>query len=321
MPSTALTPAAGGTPLARAAHWTELPPDARHRRAAEAANSRDAAALCELMEAALLLGSRSGAHVSRYTLRNYRQGVRALLAAWPHENLLRPSRDAGRLVLRQWESAELSASTVQVRLAACRALYVALRWSGATEADPFKDARAAKDPTPAHAKRKPYSDSDLARLVEAASGLDRVLVLLAGHAGLRAAECCALRWADVDLAARRLTVLAGKGRKRRVVPIGRTLRAALGAVQQAVTPDPAALVLPYRSTEQARRHLRSICAAAGVEPLGLHAARHTAGTRLVRESGGKLEVARDLLGHSSISTTSIYSHLADDAVQRAVEGW
>ena len=86
--------------------------------------------------------------------------------------------------------------------------------AGATEVDPFTDARATRNLTPAWDKRQPYSEEKTTRLLGAADA--RMLtLLLCGHAGLRISETLALEWADVDLSARILVVRNGKGGKRR----------------------------------------------------------------------------------------------------------
>lgn len=159
-----------------------------------------------MTDAHLTLYGRAGATVSRSTRRNYRQGVVALVAAWRQENLLRPRRDAGALWLRTMEDAGLKPSTVTARLAGARALYAALRWAGATEADPLRDAHPQRDLVPAWEKRKPYDPDEVRRLVATAHGDDLALVLLGAHAGLRVSEMLALRWADVAIGQRELLV-------------------------------------------------------------------------------------------------------------------
>src|SRR5690606_28478595 len=95
-----------------------------------------------------------------------RRGLEELLIMWQSENLLRPSRDAGTLYVqrllvgdreavlrhdppkakrgRRVKSGPLSRASVGLRVAAGRALYDALAWAGATEADPFRDVRLGR---------------------------------------------------------------------------------------------------------------------------------------------------------------------------------
>lgn len=298
----------------RTGRWVKLSEADRKRRAAEVANSRDVEALWELTEAHLTLYGGSGARVSANTLKAYRRGVQVLIESWEGENLLRPSNDAGALWLRELEAQGLSASTLRVRLAAAKALYRALRWTNATDAVPFADARAGKDRTAAHDKRQPYSEQDLARLLEVAEGQDKLLVLLGSYAGLRVSEMVRLEWRDVDFSARKLTVRQGKGNKTRRVTLSKTLLQALW--EQRGEGD----VLNVSSRSRAYRRLKNLCLAAGVEFRGVHALRHYTGTRVYQETRDLNEVAH-VLGHASIETTRVYAAY-DKAVEKdAVSDW
>ncbi len=320
--STALV-LAQGEGVGRARSWVDLPDDERRRRAVEACRDHDTEALWELTDAHLTLYGRAGAAVSRYTRRNYRQGVAALVDAWRQENLLRPRRDVGALWLRTMEDAGLKPSTVTVRLAGARALYAALRWAGATEADPLRDAHPQRDLVPAWEKRQPYQPYEVARLVAAAHGDDLALVLLGAHAGLRVSEMLALRWSEVDTGRRELVVRHGKGGKPRTVQMSGSLTAALA--DPAVTDGDrggsrAGYVLPYGSAFSAWRRLNLVCAGAGVTPRGVHSLRHAAGTRVVQETQSLEEAARHL-GHASIETTRVYAKWSNTRLRATVGEW
>jgi len=110
---TALTLFTGGDPLERATQWAGLAPDVRRRRAVKAAHEQDAAILWELALVALTLRGKAGATASPYTVRNYKQGVDALLGAWTQENLLRPGRDAGLVWIRGMEARGVAPSTIR----------------------------------------------------------------------------------------------------------------------------------------------------------------------------------------------------------------
>lgn len=234
--STALARPDAGDALTAARRWIDWDPSERRRRAAEACRDRDAELLWELTEAVMVLYGRAGARVSAHTCKAYRSGITALMLSWQHVPLLHPTRDHAALWLRDMEAAGLAPKTVTVRLAAGRALYRALRWAlnsgnekDAGGPDPFKDVRPAADPTPAWAKRQPYSQADVDRLLAVATGSDRLLILLTAHGGLRVSEALALTAADVDLIDERLTVRKGKGGKMRQVRLSRTLADELGS--------------------------------------------------------------------------------------------
>lgn len=318
----------GGDPLDRAAAWTNLPPDERRRRAVAACHAHDATILWDLTQAWITLHGAAGAMASYHTRRTYRAGVMALLAFWQSENVLHPSPDAGALWLRHLEAAGghdkegkpkgLAPATVTVRLAAARALYSALRWARATTDDPFRDLRAARDPTEPWEKRIPYSPEEIEALLAVAGDEDRVLVLLGAHAGLRVAECLALTWADVALPGRTLTVQKGKGGKKRTVALSGSLVRALRHVRPR---HATGYVLPYRSDWSARHRLATLAEAAEVPYRGVHALRHACGTRLVKETHGDLEAAARLLGHSSIETTRVYAKWSDEGLRKTLGRW
>ncbi len=321
-----------GDMMSRAEGWAALPPDELKRRAARAANARDLEELWALTEAYLFLHGSKGARASKHTLRTYRRGVEDVLAGWQHENLLRPARDAGVLYIRRLEStpnpdtgAVPQPSTLQVKLAAARTLYRALRWSGATEARPFENVRVAKDPTPPWEKRRPYADREVERLLELATPAERVVILLGAHAGLRISEMTALRWTDIDLGRGELRVEAGKGGKRARVRMTRRLRESLAALRaEGTSPGrqrDADLVLPW-ATDRTRKRFRGLCRRAGVDydSAGVHGLRHGAGTRYYRQTHDLGRVAAHLR-HADIQTTRIYAKVDQDAIQEDIDDW
>lgn len=317
--SASLIPAAPATDLQRAAGWAGLADGERRRRAAAAAQAHDIPALLDLADCYLTLYGKAGARASAHTRRAYAAGVRALLDAWREENLLHPSRNAGVLWMRGLETAGASASTARVRLAAARTLYRALRWAGATDAEPFGDARPAADKTAAWDKRQPYPDSDIAKLLDAADPLERAIVLLGAHGGLRVSEMCELRWGDI--AGDSITVRNGKGGKRRIVATSRSLADALRNIPENIPGrDTNGPVLGGLDPDQVRYRLERLCVKSGVKYLGVHALRHSCGTRIVRE-GGDLDRAARHLGHASIETTRVYAKWSSDALERQLGGW
>ncbi len=321
-----------GDALSRAEGWASLPTDELRRRAARAANARDVGELWALTEAYLFLHGSKGSRASRHTLRTYRRGIADLLEGWQDENLLRPTRDAGVLYIRRLESTPGAASgerpqpsTLQVKLAAARTLYRALRWAGATEARPFENVRIAKDPTPPWEKRRPYGDKEVERLLDLAQPAERVVVLLGAHAGLRISEMTALRWRDLDLARNELRVESGKGGKSARVSMTRRLRAALEALRaDGATArrqrDPE-WVLPW-GTDHTRKRFRTLCQRAGVDyaSAGVHGLRHGAGTRYYRQTHDLGRVAAHLR-HADIQTTRIYAKIDQDAIGEDIDDW
>jgi integrase/recombinase XerD len=162
---------------------------------------------------------------------------------------------------------------------------------------------------------------------------DRAMVLAMLLAGLRRCEVLGLRFADVQVADRRLVVTEGKGGHHRVVPAANRFFDALGGYLHSERPagsgtDRVFVVLkgPRRGRPLSAGGLDEIVAGArkraGLEHATCHELRHTCLTRL-REAGMALEAVQAQAGHRSIESTRVYLHLASDWLaeqyRRAVE--
>lgn len=342
-----LSPTQGRDALARAQQLHEWSEDALRRFAAKAANERDVEALWRLLEAHLTLLGGNGVQTSKHTLRAYRRGVVELVAMWSGENLLRPSRDAGALYLQRLragdrpeilEQAEegkrgrrpkpgpLAPATVELRLAAARALYQALRWAGATEEDPFRDLSTGRLTSKEEdvASLKVYTDNELLTLLDQAmEAEDRVFLLLGGHGGLRVSEMLDLRWDEVDLANRELLVRAGKGNKAAMVQLSPRLVSELRSWrQQRLAEDghEGVQVLRLRSQFGIYRRLRQICLRCEVRFKGVHGLRHAAGTKLYRQTGDLGQV-QDHLRHATLDMARRYARSDRRKLRGSLDDW
>ncbi len=155
---------------------------------------------------------------------------------------------------------------------------------------------------------------------------DRAMFELAYASGLRAEELVTLDVDDVDFDAEEVRV-EGKGAKTRVVPTGEAaLRTLARYVERArgvllARPDEAALFLSKTgrrlSTSDVRRRLRVWTRKAGMQAsVSPHALRHSFATHLL-DGGADLRAIQELLGHSSISTTQIYTRVESARLKRA----
>lgn len=304
-----------GDLLSEARRWADLEAGERRRRAVLAAQAYAVEELWTLTEAHTFLYGGAGAGMSPRTARAYREGIIRFLghAQLRTVNLLRPGRDAGAVYIRSLEVEGLKPASVRVHLAAVRALFRALRWAGVTEADPFSDARPAKDKVAPWDKRSPYSEEEVRALLQHAPQRDRVLILLCAHGGLRINEALNLKWEEIE--ARSLLVSQGKGGKSRRVALTGTLATALADFRPAHS---AGLVIGG-TQEAARKRLTRIARLAGVKSKGYHALRHYAGTKIAGTLG--LEDAARHLGHSSIETTRVYAKWADTALNNELKNW
>jgi integrase/recombinase XerC len=148
---------------------------------------------------------------------------------------------------------------------------------------------------------------------------DTAIMELLYASGIRVSELCGLDVGDVDEGRRTVRVL-GKGRRERVVPIGIPAAAAVRRWQHAGRPllaterSGAALYLGARGRRldprTARRVVHARIAAAGSVPdTGPHGLRHSAATHLL-EGGADLRSVQEILGHVSLASTQIYTHVS-----------
>jgi integrase/recombinase XerC len=160
---------------------------------------------------------------------------------------------------------------------------------------------------------------------------DRAGLELLYGSGLRVAELCSLDVDDVDTRQRRLRV-TGKGRKDRQVPISGPAAEAVetyvadgrGELLRPDTPgtDRHALFLNSRGRRLGPRSVRSMLArylsAEGAAPVGPHALRHSFATHLL-DGGADLRAVQELLGHESLATTQIYTHVSTERLKKVYE--
>ncbi|MBM3879780.1 MAG: tyrosine recombinase [Verrucomicrobia bacterium] len=216
----------------------------------------------------------------------------------------------------------LSPESVYLEIAALRAFY------GYCEREKLLAVNVAEHLSlPRRWRRLPKALTDgeigqlLARLTEETPSdlCDQAVLELAYASGLRLAELRQLRLEQLHLDAGFVTVV-GKGNKERVVPVGRAAVAALGRYLESGRPrlvtarSPGAVFLTRRGTAFAsvtmwlrvKRRVRRAGISRNVTP---HMLRHSFATHLL-EHGADLRVIQELLGHASIGTTEVYTHVA-----------
>jgi len=169
--------------------------------------------------------------------------------------------------------------------------------------------------------------SEAERLLAAAYGEWRTMILTALRTGMRHGELIGLRWEDVDLVAGRITVRQNvvngkigtpKSGKPREIPLGIEVRTALKEHRHLRGP----LVFcdmngELLGTVDTRLPLWRACKKAGLRQIGWHALRHTFASHLVMR-GASIKAVQELLGHSSIQMTMRYAHLAPEVVNETV---
>jgi integrase/recombinase XerC len=157
---------------------------------------------------------------------------------------------------------------------------------------------------------------------------DRAVVELLYAGGIRVSELVGLDIDDLDRDRRLLRVL-GKGNKQRTVPYGRPADDAVGEWLRhgrpalATTASGAALLLGVRGGRIDPRAVRTIvhrraAAVPGAPDIGPHGLRHSAATHLL-EGGADLRSVQEVLGHASLATTQIYTHVSVERLRRSYQ--
>ncbi|RMH02119.1 MAG: tyrosine recombinase [Planctomycetota bacterium] len=268
--------------------------------------------------------------VSPHTLRAYGRDIERLLRfldrgsdpGRPAE--LRPARL--RLHLGELAAAGLAPASIARHLSSLRSFFAWLEETGRIESNPAAALRAPRRP-----RRLPrYLEEEEVEALLAApdpvrdpeGARDKALLEVLYSTGCRASELVGLDEADLDLR-RGLVLLRGKGRKERFGMLGRPAVAALRAYlasKAARGLDRRALFLNRGggrlSDRSLRRILRRCLLRAGIgRDCSPHTLRHSFATHLLRR-GADLRTVQELLGHASLGTTQIYTHVDLEQLRR-----
>jgi len=240
--------------------------------------------------------------------------------------LARADRDRIRAYLAHVQTSGCTPRTAARKLASLRAAYRYFVRAGRLEASPAQGLRA-----PRRAKDLPevLSIPEVTALVEAPDtdtplGMrDRALLEVLYSSGARAAEVAGLGLDDVDLSRGLMRVL-GKRNKERLAHLGSYAVAALHrylVVRPGLgTPHPARLFLNARGGPLSTRSIQRIVdryvrqVLPGRSEVSPHTLRHTFATHLL-DGGADLRVVQELLGHESLSSTQVYTHVSIDRLK------
>ena len=177
-------------------------------------------------------------------------------------------------------------------------------------------------PYPRQEKRLPtvLSEEEVTRFFQAVTHpRDRVALLATYAAGLRVSEVVGLKPADIDSDRMLIHIRLGKGRKDRMVMLSSMLQKELGLYVQWARPHhwlfPGANPIEHLHTRTLQRVCRLTGEAAQISKrVTPHVLRHTFATHLL-DAGTDIRVIQTLLGHRSISTTAVYTHVSTRRLQ------
>jgi integrase/recombinase XerC len=278
-------------------------------------------------------------NLAEHTVRAYRTDLLNLFAHLGRLGI--DSLDSVDLkALRSWLAKQHSLgharTTLQRRAAAVRVFFAWARETGHVATDPSANLRSPKisrtlPPTLEAATAAQMLDVAVAAVGDAGGPVatrDAAVLEILYATGIRVSELCGLDVGDLDRE-RRVIRVFGKGRKERTVPLGapalRAVEAWLGKarLQLATAASGQAMFLGERGKRIDPRVVRrivhrSLQMTKGAPDLGPHGLRHAMATHLL-EGGADLRSVQEILGHASLATTQIYTHVTNERLRSAFE--
>ena len=281
---------------------------------------------------------RAERNASQLTIKSYREDLQALeqYLAQAHGGRAPAAADITTLDLRGYVSSlhtvGYAKTTVARRLASLRSFFrfgAREGWAATNPAKPLRNPRKQRS--------LPHflSSTELEQLLNAPAqedslGLrDRAILETLYSAGLRVAELAGINQGDLDLASGILTV-RGKGRKERLAPLGSFAVKALKrwlAVRRVSAAEPQGPLSPVfinkfgrrLTTRSVGRMLEKYLEATGLDRRTTpHTLRHSFATHLL-DGGADIRSVQELLGHKSLGTTQIYTHVSTAALKAVYE--
>lgn len=281
---------------------------------------------------------------SEHTVRAYRRDLLGF-ADYAEEQQARDVRDCDIELMRGWlwtrQQANLAPSTLARNVATLKSLGV---WLERTQLVPGNPASRLRAPRAPRTLPRVLADEQITRILDRAAARaatgdpdqlrDHSVLELLYASALRVSELCTLPREGFDRRQRTVRVL-GKGGKERVVPLGAPAAAALEAYLATGRPALAARAAEVRARADIqpehrtdplflgsrggplganavyRLVARELQQEPGGGPRGPHTLRHTAATHLLN-GGADLRVVQEVLGHSSLASTQVYTHVSTE---------
>jgi integrase/recombinase XerC len=287
---------------------------------------------------------------SVYTQKNYRHALVEFHRWHSQEHASAPDwkklqRDDFRSYLRYLGRNNLSRAATSLRFSALRTFYKFLIRHGIAASSPIKNLSLPKMEkrlpkfwtiqqmndllaAPAKLLEMQKTKKGAGRPISAAAAVRDVAVLETIYScGLRISELCGLCADDIDWS-QQIVRVRGKGKKERLVPIGKPALEAIERYGEILKQAPAgASPVFYSETKlraplhpaQLSRRLKQYLALAGLDPgLTPHKLRHSYATHLL-DAGADLRSVQELLGHAHLVTTQIYTHVSTERLKKAYD--
>jgi site-specific recombinase XerD len=226
--------------------------------------------------------------------------------------------------LRMQKDGPKKNSSMSRKLSVLRSFYARLQETGQIELSPAASIKTFKKeaPLPECLSQKQVKEFLSGfDLNDPLQKRDELLFTLMYAAGLRVQEAADLQWHQVRFG-QDLLIVHGKGDKERIVPVPNIVMRRLKA-RRIEYPDSLYVFTTRRNTKMTTRaielRMQQHADAIGFsQPVHPHMLRHSFATHLL-ENGMDLRTLQELLGHASVSTTQIYTHISDEKLKEAVE--
>lgn len=250
---------------------------------------------------------------SNNTIRAYQRDIEMFFGFLADENISEVDTNILSYYIAFLLKHGLDTTTVARKLSSLKSFFKALKRLGMVDTNPADMIKTPKKKKhlPGFLTYKQVEDS-----LNIEDPRDAAIMEVLYSCGLRASELTGLNECDVDLRQEEVRVM-GKGGKERILPLGKKARDAirryLGVRRASSGGQKAPLFINYRGGRLTtrslqrivRKHLLRVARASGTNP---HIMRHSFATHLL-ERGADLRAVQELLGHASLSTVQIYTHL------------
>ena len=258
----------------------------------------------------------------------------------------RANRDMGLVTRDQvaaWRNSvagRVSAATANKNIKIMRSAWNQAIQDGVTISNPFSKMDRVKDAKKDRTERRAFTLDELRRILAAADGEWRGIILFGLYTGQRLGDIVSLRWSQLDMEEETIRFVTGKTDARVGTPMHPVLLDWIGKAR--VPKSPTAYLFPKAAEQPTSDNSKvfvSILEQAGLrkaEPkahkarkkgraarrivydTGFHCLRHTA-TSLLKNAGVSDVVARDIIGHQSEAVSRVYTHIEDRTKRKAIE--
>ncbi|MFZ6016426.1 MAG: tyrosine-type recombinase/integrase [Nitrospirota bacterium] len=209
---------------------------------------------------------------------------------------------------------EVTSTTINKEIGCLKHMYTkALEW-GYLKRNPTKEVKLLKQPP---GRLRYLEREEINNLLDACAPHLRPIIVAGLNTGMRKGEILNLKWSDVDLKNRRITLTNTKNNEIRIIPINDTFYQELINLKDNSQGEYVFCNAKKKPFSDIKKAFVSALKRAGIKDFRFHDLRHTFGSHLVMK-GVDLRTVQQLLGHKDIKMTMRYSHLSPGHLQEAV---